>query len=148
MFPSYSYAATDVYYFTENDGKNRTIFYKAMCATINNQSRCELKYLSLGNKKSLRSCGIEVETLYTWGKAIKQGEEYVVSKSAGLCDYTNTYIISKTGLTQVKTSPKKKKSNLCTTFRAKTHSMDYHKDVSQISLNSKGCDNINILSFN
>lgn len=140
------FANPDVYYFTENDGENH-IFYKAFCANTGRDGMCSLKTISVRNAKSTLKCGISVDELYPWGEAKKSGDTWLISSSAGGCGYTNTYQISNTGMIQVKSSPKKKKLEVCEVFEPKTYIMKYHKDVSTIELSVEGCKNLNVLSI-
>lgn len=142
------FANPDTYYFSEKDGANHTIFYKAFCAISGKKSLCSLKSISIGNSSSAIKCGISVDELYAWEEAKKIGDTWIISSSLGACGYTNTYQISTSGMVQVKSAPKKKKLALCENFEPKTYSMKYHKDVSDIELNVEGCKNLNILSLN
>jgi hypothetical protein len=52
---------------------------------------------------------------------------WTVSSSKGICGYTNTYVFSPTGMTQVKTAPPNvaKGDKLCETFPPKTYVAKY-----------------------
>jgi hypothetical protein len=149
LLSSNAYAIPSAYYFTEQDGPNRSIFYKAFCATnAANKGLCSLKAITIGNSKANQKCGITVDTLYEWGEATLHGQTWLVSSNEGLCGYTNTYHISDTGMIQIKTAPKIKKAEICESFEPKTYKMKSHPNVSTIRLNTEGCSELNIQSFN
>ena len=146
FFPSLAFA--EDFFFSEQDGKNRTIIYKASClANSTHDAFCSLKILSVGNKKSLRSCGLTTRELFFSERAMKSGDTYSVSVGSGICGYTNTYVISKSGMTQTKTSPSSKKRRFCSVFSPVTYQMKSHNVASSISLDVSGCESLNILSI-
>lgn len=106
--------------------------YRAVCYPMGKESTCTLKVVSIRSDKSIMSCSMSVDTLFENEPAKSDGgDNFVVSVTRGACGYTNTYVLSKTGMVQTKTSPEKIPESLktsCQVFPPKTYQVAPNPD--------------------
>lgn len=111
----------DTFRFRELDGPTQHL-YVATCQSSGGKATCSLRTMSVSSSKSTRACMIAYDNLFEYAEAQKPSPgTYIVSRSAGLCGYTNTYTFSATGMVQVKSAPAKPASNMCEAFAPKTY---------------------------
>lgn len=101
--------------------------YRLTCATSGTESTCTLKVASVRTNKSAMPCAISFDTLFE-NEPTKRadGGTFIISLTKGACGYTNTYVFSKTGMVQTKTSPETipdQLKGICNTFSPKTYNI-------------------------
>lgn len=143
-----STAVAERYYFFEMDGVHVSIVYSAVCNGNGESGVCTLNSLSVGTANAtLSKCSINVNNLFDSYRAIKSGDVWTSSVSGGICEYTNTYQISSSGMIQTKISPKVRRHPDCSVFEPKTYKMKYVKQLSEIKLGIEGCKDLSVLNF-
>lgn len=148
LLPALSFSQSiETFYFNEKSGENQTIIYKVLCLDYKKEQKCNLRSLSIMNGKAKLKCSIAAEELIEWSPAKKVGETWILSVSQGACGYTNSYQISRSGMVQVKSSPKVKKGDFCDSFEPKTYSMKSQQEVSSTNIDTSGCDKMTLLSL-
>ena len=124
--------------------------YRLICATSGSESTCTLKVVSARTNKSKMACLLNFDTLFENEPAKRaDGGTYIVSLTKGGCGYTNTYVFSKTGMVQTKTSPEKipdELKGICTTFSPKTYNIPVNSGSTDIfeSVPLGDCPKVNV----
>ena len=82
---------------------------------------CSLKAATVASEKSSMACRVSFQALFDSETAQNpQNDTFSVTVSKGTCGYTNTYVMSPTGMVQTKTSPAKARP-MCETFPPKVY---------------------------
>lgn len=124
--------------------------YRLTCATSGPESTCTLKVVSARTSKSKMACLLNFDTLFENEPAKRaDGGTYIVALTKGGCGYTNTYVFSKTGMVQTKTSPEKipdELKGICTTFSPKTYNIPVNSGTGDIfeSVPLGDCPKVNV----
>lgn len=144
-----SFAEVKLMYFREKDGATQHLYYAA-CRS-GKPATCSLKVMSVSTDKSPRACFVTYQSLFQDEIASNpQKDSFTVSVSRGACGYTNTYVISPSGLIQTKTSPTNVAENLegvCEAFPPKTYKADVNPEDRSgfINVPTGNCKSINVI---
>lgn len=150
VLPSISYAqGLDVMNYREIDGNTQHL-YTISCFKDGNKPICSIKAMSISNSKSPSACTVRYSEPISFAEAVNpQPKTYTITSSAGLCGYTNTYMVSPSGMVQIKSSPEKipeKLKDICQTFPPKTYNIPVEKDGRSFkNVSIEGCPTITVM---
>jgi hypothetical protein len=133
-------ASAETMYFKAQEG-HQTLLYKANC----NEERCSLGAISITSAGQPMNCRLDVYSFFEDVRVVRSGEAWIVSDSSGPCGYTNTYVISKNGMTHTKTYPQKKKLSFCLLDAPQVYKME--PITNAIGMSVSGCKEIYPLGF-
>lgn len=105
--------------FREVDGNTQHL-YVATCVRSATGTTCSVNVVSVSTDKSPMKCMVSVKNLLQDEPAQSpRPDTFVVTTSSGMCGYSNTYVMSPTGMVHTKTSPPSVTADLaklCTAF--------------------------------
>jgi len=120
--------SNDIFKYLEHDGDSSQILHEITCAEFNSKTYCNYHAVTIRNFKNKNfPCSVSIDNVFEIQEATKEKSgSYVVSKSGKLCNYTSSYVFSKAGMVETKTTPDKipkGMEKICSTHAPKVYNI-------------------------